>query len=314
MVVGSRSGLIRVFSGREYYTLDSPRLRHCEATAEGVVCLTDELVVFLDPLTPSTIRAEFRNSEVRDELAELVVSPWYEGCRLSITPRLIQVHERELRGEALHVRLYPRMLGWEGPVKAHVDCPTHYRVVEGYVRSGNVVVERVVAKSIFVATSGRLLGSPGHNCAGRVTLRFLNLFPLPVPVKVEVSGIEDASASADKDSIHPGPDEISVRFSGRCPGEGWALVRVLADPLLLESGELAAVYVDLGGGQRIEQDLTREVEVVNLWHKSIVRAPGSSLRLSCLNGEVFEGRDYLLVERCEAVSYTHLTLPTSDLV
>lgn len=297
--VVSRTGVVRILCDKNSYTLDSPLLKSCVTTAAGVACLTDDSVIFLDPATPVEVELGVKDGSTTREPVELMVRPWFDGCRLSIAPKFIAVWDQGVDGGTLRAKIYPRILGWEGRVRVVVECPTYRRVAEEYVRFGKLELERVVEKSVVIAKSGRLLDSADHNCVGKTSLRLLSGFPLPIPVGARVVGVDEARVTLDSRAVAPGSNEISVEFTGICSEERGITVKLETASEFLEPEEVATVYIDPREFRAIGWGHHDKVEILEAGLRSVIKAPGSSLRLYCLNGSVLEGRDFLTVENCE---------------
>lgn len=303
----NRSGLVRILCDKNSFTLDSPLLKSCVSTAVGVACLSDDSVTFLDPMTPVEVEVRVGDRCVTQEPVGLIVRPWFEGCRLSIAPRFIALWDQSVDGETFRAKMYPKILGWEGNVKAVVECPTYRKVAEEYVRFGKLELERVVEKSVVIARSGRLLDSPDHNCAGKTSLRLFSQFPLSVPIEARVVGVSKARTVLSSDTVAPGLNEISVRFTGICSEEREVLVKLVTTTESFEPEEVATVYIDPREFRAIEWSHHGDIEIFETKFKSVIKAPGSSLKLYCLNGNVFEGQEFLVVENCEEPALLDLT-------
>ena len=304
--VVSRAGLVRILSSRDFYTLDSPSLKSCKSTERGVACLTESAVVFLDPGARAEVAVGVASGG-EEGVAEVSVRPWFEGCRLSVAPRLVGLLEQVVEGGALRARLYPRILGWEGYVRVTVECPTYHRSVEEYVRFGGLELRGVAERHFTVVESGRVWGSGDSNCAGRATLAILSRFPVPIPLEARAVGLEGASVELSKDAVTPGLNEVSVRLIGKCSGDGGILISLRTGPGLLEPNDIATVYFDPAEFEVVRWDPREEVEISEAEQGSVVRAPGSHLRLYCSNGRVFEGRDGISVEGCEEPALLEVT-------
>ncbi len=294
----SRAGVVRILSGKDSYVLDSPLLRSCKSTRRGVACLTEDSIVFLDPEVRIEVEVDVAGGN-EGEPVELRVKPWFESCRLSIAPKLIGILDRVVDDGALRARIYPRILGWEGYVRVTVECPTYCRSVDEYVKFGSLELGEVLEKYVAVVKSGRILGSVDHNCLGRTTFRVLSGFPLPVPLRVTATGLEGASVTLSRDVVVPGLNEVSVRLTGKCSGDGGVFVKLTSGPGVVEPEEIATIYIDPGEFRVIEWRPDEEVSISSEGPGSVVRAPDSYLRLYCSNGRTFEGRDSIAVEDCE---------------
>ncbi|MEM1681254.1 MAG: hypothetical protein QXM78_00420 [Sulfolobales archaeon] len=305
--VVNRAGLIKILNGRSSFVLDSPLLRSCVSTSIGVACLAEDLVAFLDPLVPTEVEVEVYDGGGREGLIELFVKPWLDGCRFSILPRIAALWEQKVVAGVLRALIYPRTLGWEGYVKVKVECPTYYRVVEEYVKFGKLELTDVVSKSLAIAKSGKLLSNVNHNCLGQVTLRIASRVPIPVPIKVEVVGVGDSNVILNNNTINPGLNEVSIKFSGKCLEKNEVLVKLIADSEFFDPEEIATIYLDPREFKHVEKDYEEKIEVFETRSKSVIKAPSHYLKLFCMNGNTFEGYDYLLVENCEEPALLELT-------
>jgi len=303
----NRAGLVKILNDRVSFALDSPLLRSCVSTTSGVACLTEDLVTFLDPLAPAEVEVKVRNEGSGEGLAELVVKPWFDGCRFSVSPRFTAVWEQSVVAGVLRALIYPKTLGWEGYLKVTVECPTYYRAVEEYVKFGKLELDNVVSKSLAIAKSGKLLSNVNHNCLGRINLKITSRVPIPVPIKAEVSGVSESSVVLSSNTIKPGLNDVSIKFSGKCSEKNEVLVKLVVNSELFDPEEIATVYLDPREFKDVERDYSERIEVFETKSKSVIKAPGHSLKLLCLNRNVFEGYDYLLVENCEEPALLELT-------
>lgn len=302
----NRNGLIKILNNKNSFTLDSPLLKSCVSAASGVVCLTEDLAIFLDPAVPIEVEVKIRGENSGRGPVELVVKPWFEGCRFSITPKFIALWEQKIDSSTLYAKMYSKIIGWEGYVRIAVECPTYCRSIEEYVKFSKLELEEIVEKSLTIAKSGRLLGSADHNCVGRITLRVTNYLPLPVPIEVRVPGVSGANVALSNNTINPGFNEISARFSGRCSEKEGVLFELTINPEFFEPREITTIYIDPREYRDIEWN-RGGVEVFEAESKSVIKAPGCFLRLYCSNGSIFEGRDHLLIENCEEPAILDLT-------
>ncbi|MEM4866221.1 MAG: hypothetical protein QXZ60_00930 [Sulfolobales archaeon] len=297
--VVNRAGLIKILSSRSSFTLDSPLLRSCVSTSAGIACLTEDLIVFLDPFVPVDVDVKVYERSDGEGPIELVVKPWFDGCRFSISPRFVAILGQKVVAGVLRALICPRTLGWEGYIRVRVECPTYYRVVEEYIRFGKPELTDVVSKSLTIAKSGKLLSNVNHNCLGRVTLRVSSRVPVPIPIKVEVAGVGESNVVLSSSTINPGLNEISIKFTGKCLEKNEVLVKLIAGSEFFDPEEIAAIYLDPREFKHVEKDYKEKIEVLEAMSKSVIKAPSHFLRLYCMNGNTFEGNDYILVENCE---------------
>ncbi len=296
----SKSGLVKIVADGNFYTLDSPLLKTCKATSEGVACLAENYVILLDPHSPRRVETKLREISSKEiGLFEFTATPWYESCRYSITPRIIEVLERNYKDDALYLTLYPRILRWEGRIKLHIECPTHHSLVEEYVRSGGVTLEEVVGKQVVVVESGKLVNSGNHDCAGNIILSVSSLYPLPLQLEAKVYGLESPAITVSQGRILPGHNKVSIRFSGKYIDGEKLVIELHAglDPEELE--QVGTVYIEPEHILRIKPRLNDDLRVTSSDTSSTIALPGSHLKLYCSNGAVIEGFSSIHVENCE---------------
>ncbi|MCS7098903.1 MAG: hypothetical protein RMH84_03805 [Sulfolobales archaeon] len=294
----NRSGLVRVLSRKNSYTLDSPALKTCKLTTAGLACLTEDSVIFLEPEVLADVVVEIR-LDSESGLAELIAKPWFESCRYLVHPRSVAVLKEEVGSGVLRAKLYSKVLGWEGYVRAVVECPTYSKSTEEHVRFGSVEVEELTEKFVAVARYGRLLESRDSNCVGRFTLRLRNPLPVQIPIEVRFDGVENVSSSLSSATVDPGYSSVSARFAGKCLEGKGLLVKLIAKPGFVESDELASVYIDSREFKLVDRNCCEDVEVANDGSRTVIRAVGRYLKLHCLDGKILEGKNVLLVENCE---------------
>lgn len=297
----SRSGLVKILTNENFYTLDSPLLKTCKATSEGVVCLAENYVILLDPYSPKRVETELREISSNKEIGlfELIVTPWYESCRYSIMPRIIEILGRDYKDDVLYLTLYPRVPRWEGRIKLQVECPTHHSLVEEYIRSGGVTLEEILEKQVVIVEPGKLVGSENHNCAGNVLLGINSLYPLPLHLEVKIYGLENPVVTLSQDRILPGRSKVSIRFSGKYVDREKLIIELYAglDPAELE--QIATIYIEPEYVFRIKPCLNDDLRVTSSDTSTTIVLPESYLKLYCSNGAVIEGFSSIRVENCE---------------
>ncbi|MCX8184595.1 MAG: hypothetical protein RMI56_06970 [Sulfolobales archaeon] len=294
----SKSGLVKVLSRKNAYTLDSPALKSCKLTTEGLACLTEDSVIFLDPETLIDVVAEV-HIDSESGLVELVAQPWFEQCHYLITPKIVAVLREEVVSGVLHAKLYPKVLGWEGYVRAIVECPTYSRSIEEFAKFGRIELDELTEKLVTIARFGRVFGSKNSNCVGRLKLRLRSRFPVQIPFEVRFEGVEDIDVKISSTFVDPGLSDFTIRFTGRCSENRGVYTKLVAASGLVEPEEIASVYIDPREFRVIDRSYHNDVEIVDSEYSTTIKALGGNLKLYCLNGERFEGGDSLLVKNCE---------------
>lgn len=298
IVVEHPERVSRIIRGGVTYVLTSPMLKSCVAVEEGVVCITDELALLLDPNATQEVYAKFLSTETSsDKYVELVIGPWYPGCRYSLSPRVVEVVREVVDGYGLRLAVCPDIPGWEGFVRVDVICPTHTYSTRELVRSGRVEVREVRYKALFRADAGRLAGTESSNCYGILELDLESNHPVPIPLRVLVQGVKEPQVELSRAEIKPGPSTLLVKFLGNCSREELVYVTLLGsrgeeiwEVLTIGYSPQEHVVVDSGVGM--------EFAVIEEGSRSIIRALGGYVELMCFNGNRLSGRDEVVVSGC----------------
>jgi hypothetical protein len=291
-------GVFRIIREGTVHVLSSPMLRSCVAVGEGVVCITDELALLLDPSVTQEVYARFLSTETSsDKYVELVVGPWYPGCRYSASPRVVEVVREVVDGGGLRLAMCPEIPGWEGFVRVDVTCPTYTYSTRELIRSGRVEVRGIRYKALFRAAAGRLAGTECINCYGILRLDLESNHPVPIPLRVLVQGVREPRVELSGAEMKPGLSTLQIEFLGNCSKAEPVYVTLLGS----RGGELWEVLtVGYSPQEHVVVDSGVDVgfAVVEEGSRSIIKAPGSHIELTCFDGSRFDGRDEVVVSNC----------------
>ncbi len=298
VVVEHPEGLVRILRRGATYILASPTLRSCVAVEGGVVCATDEVALLLDPGTAQEVYADFLSTETSSSrYVELKLWPWYPGCRYVVTPNLVEIVHEVVDGGSLKLLMCPRIPGWEGFVKVDVICPTHTHSVRELVKSGKVEVREVRYKALYRAEVGRLVGTESSNCYGVLVLELESDYPIPIPLKVLVQGVEKPRIELSSTELEPGSNMVFVKFLGSCRGDSSVHVTLLGS-----RGEDLWEVLTVGYSSPehvvVDSEVAVEPVVVEDGSRSLLRAPGSYVEVMCFDGRRFGGYDEVVASDC----------------
>jgi hypothetical protein len=184
----------------------------CTVLGDGfVACLTSEGIAIMDPSATYEVSIDVVREVVDSNgYAEVILRPWFEGMKYSISQSIQVIHEK-IKDSELILNLRPKVLGWEGYGIIAFSSPLHTLMQRIRVRSKHPKLSRAEVIKCKYSTEGKL-DDGESNASITIALTIYNSLPENANLSIKSSKIK--LTNVGKYVLKPGVNELEVTITG----------------------------------------------------------------------------------------------------